>query len=86
MQPCAPCAPGRRSSGTLEFAGRSAGETFEQARPGAFAGACIAYDYRLGGRYLLFLGKRPSAGWRVQGPPFTRVNEEVDGRDSSLEP
>lgn len=63
------------------FYGRSEAGGFTKARPGAYKGSCIAHDYRVGHRYLLFLEMRDDA-WKISGPPFTRVNEEVDGLDS----
>lgn len=63
------------------FYGRSEEGSFTKARPGAYKGSCIAHDYRVGHRYLLFL-QAPDDAWRISGPPFTRVNEEVDGLDS----
>ncbi|MCI0613717.1 hypothetical protein L0244_12085 [bacterium] len=59
------------------FRGRSVDSDFSEARPGAYLGSCIAFDYRKNHLYLLFL-KFGSGGWRVPVIPFTRVNEEVD--------
>jgi hypothetical protein len=61
------------------FAGRTPEDDFSAARP--TAAACIAEDYRLGGRYLLFL-RRYSRRWGLSGPGFSRINEEVNGPDS----
>jgi len=54
---------------------------FRSARPGAGTGACIAGDYQVGRMFLLFL-KKSDTEWVVSGPPFARVNEEVDGPNS----
>lgn len=67
-----------RSPGSTErYHGRSKADDFSGARLGAYIGGCTAYDYALAKRYLLFLGRYKGA-WHVAGPPFTRVNEEVD--------
>ncbi len=63
--------------GTTAYSGRSTQNDFSKARPGAYAGGCIAYDYKVGGQFLLFLASFKGA-WRVAGEPFARVNEEVD--------
>jgi hypothetical protein len=60
-------------------AGRTPEDDFSVARPSA--AACQAEDYRLGGRYLLFL-RQWKRQWGISGPGFSRVNEEVDGPDS----
>jgi hypothetical protein len=67
--------------GNLQFGGRSPDADFSSARPGAFFGGCMAEDYRLGHRYLLFL-RQYGRGWRLAGPSFSRVNEEVDGPEA----
>lgn len=67
--------------GNLQFAGRSPDRDFSVARPGAFTGGCLAEDYRLDHRYLLFL-RQYSRKWGLAGPAFSRVNEEVDGADA----
>jgi hypothetical protein len=67
--------------GNLQFAGRSPDADFSTARPGAFAGGCMADDYRLGHRYLLFL-RQHGRRWNLAGPSFSRVNEEVDGPEA----
>lgn len=59
-----------------QYMGASAVGDFSHARPGAAAGACVAYDYHLGGQFLLLLRQSPS-GWATLGTPFARVNEEV---------
>lgn len=65
--------------GQLDFAGRGSEDDFSQARPGAYAGSCLAYDYRLNHHYVLFLEWEELNGkWSVHGPAFSRVNEEVD--------
>lgn len=69
-----------RTSGSTDpryFQGRSSPDDFSRARPGAYAGACIAGDYRLGQHYVLFLW-RNEGQWSTWGPPFSRVNEEID--------
>jgi hypothetical protein len=63
------------------FRGRSAEGDFSRARPGAYSGSCIAMDYRLNHKYLLFLDGF-NGGWGVRFAAFSRVNEEVDGIDS----
>jgi hypothetical protein len=67
--------------GNLHFGGRTPENDFGTARPGAFAGGCVAYDYRLDRHYLLFL-IQGEQGWQVGGAAFSRVNEEVDGSGS----
>src|SRR5258708_776139 len=62
-----------------ESAGRTPEDDFSAPRPSA--AACIAEDYRLRGRYLLFL-RQYSRRWDLSGPGFSRVNEEVNGPDS----
>jgi len=58
---------------------------YTSARPGAYAGACFAYEYRTGASYLLLL-KRSRGGtltpyWAALQP----VNEQLrDGRDPWL--
>lgn len=61
--------------------GASDPQDFSRARPGAYTGACIAYDYKVGSLFLLFLNRRSDV-WSVSGPPFTRANEEVSGADA----
>ncbi|APR86052.1 Hypothetical protein A7982_11401 [Minicystis rosea] len=58
------------------YAGPSPVDDFSRARPGASAGACIAYDYRVGGQFLLLL-RGSASKWATLGTPFARVNEEV---------
>jgi hypothetical protein len=62
---------------TLKYLGAGSKTDFSKARRGAYAGGCIAFDYKLDKHYLLFL-KEYSGTWQVAGEPFTRVNEEVD--------
>lgn len=62
--------------------GRLEGD-FLQARPGAYSGACVAYDYQLGKKFVLFLDRNQSGVWVVSGPPFTRINEEVSGAEAA---
>jgi hypothetical protein len=63
---------------TKQYLGASKTKTdFSTARKGAYAGACVAYDYELGAHFLLLL-EPDAAGWRTGRAPFTRVNEEVD--------
>lgn len=65
--------------GHLDFAGRGPEDDFSRARPGAYAGSCDAYDYRLNHHYLLFLGwDELNERWFITGPAFARLNEEVD--------
>jgi len=69
--------------GHLDFAGRGPEDDFSQARPGAYAGACSAYDYRLDHHYLIFLEWDDlNDRWVSGGPAFARLNEEVDVPDS----
>jgi hypothetical protein len=65
--------------GIASYRGASNPHDFSKARPGAYAGGCVAYDYALGHHFLLFL-RATSDGWGVAGTPFARVNEEVDPR------
>jgi hypothetical protein len=50
---------------------------FAQPREGAWAGSCVARDFKLGTSYLLFL-EHGDAGWDLDGHAFTRVSEPVD--------
>jgi hypothetical protein len=69
--------------GYLEFAGRGPEDDFSKARPGAYAGSCYAYDYRLDHHYLLFLTwDGLNEQWSFAGHAFARLNEEVDVPDS----
>jgi hypothetical protein len=47
---------------------------FKAARPGAYTGACTAWDFALDKHYLLLL----DAGLGTLSVPFARVNEEID--------
>lgn len=67
--------------GTDRYLGRSDEQDFSRARPGAYTGACTAYDYQAGKQFLLFVNKS-SAGWIVSGPPHSRINEEVIGSNA----
>lgn len=67
--------------GHTEYRGRTPEDDFSEPRAGAFSGACNAYDYRLGGRFLLFL-TRIDNEWITLEPAFSRINEEVDGSQS----
>jgi hypothetical protein len=67
--------------GNSQWRGASDPEDFSRPRQGAGAGACIAYDYRLKSRFLLFLS-RSGKEWYVSMIPFARVNEEVSGADA----
>jgi hypothetical protein len=66
-----------RLEGTTSYGGASAADDFSKARPGAFAGGCIAYDYAVDHHFLLFLSNT-GGSWQVSGPAFSRANEEVD--------
>ena len=68
-------------AGFLDFMGRTEEGDLYSVRRGALAGSCIAYDYRLGKNYVLF-GTPYETRFAVSGPPFSRVNEEVDGPES----
>jgi len=68
-------------AGFLDFMGRTEEGDLYSVRRGALAGSCIAYDYRLGKNYVLF-GTPYETMFAVSGPPFSRVNEEVDGPES----
>ncbi|MEO8502545.1 MAG: hypothetical protein ABI609_01480 [Acidobacteriota bacterium] len=58
------------------FAGASPENDFSNARPGAYSGACTAFDYRIGGLYVLFLD-HSSGRWDLRRDAFSRINEEV---------
>jgi hypothetical protein len=62
---------------TQHYRGPSAPGDFSKARPGAYSGACTAWDYAIGKHYVLFL-EQYDGGWDTLGLPFTRVNEEID--------
>ncbi len=65
--------------GHREFAGPGPEDDFSRARPGAYAGSCYAYDYRLNHQYLLFLTwDGLNEKWVIGGHAFARLNEEVD--------
>jgi len=68
-------------TGNTNWRGASDPADFSTCRPGAGTGGCIAYDYRLGRLFLLFLEKHEE-GWEVWMSPFSRVNEEVEGEDA----
>ena len=59
-----------------QYAGAGPVGDFASARPGAGMGACVAYDYEVGRRFLLLL-HGSSGKWSTLGTPFARVNEEV---------
>ena len=63
------------------YLGASPALDFSRARPGAFIGGCVAYDYAAGHHYVLLLAPY-MGGWATHGGPFTRVNEEVDGENA----
>jgi hypothetical protein len=67
--------------GGPDYLGRTDENDFSNVRRGAGTGACNAYDYRVAKKFLLFVNKTKS-GWVVSGPPFSRINEEVDDVDS----
>lgn len=64
-------------AGFDQYGGRSKPDDFSRARPGAYAGGCVAYDYRVGKSFLLLL-RRDRGTWSTLGVPFARVNEEID--------
>ena len=64
--------------GSDDFEGRTAEHDLVSVRPGALSGSCTATDYRVGYTYVLFC-RRIDTGLVVRGPPFSRINEEVDG-------
>jgi hypothetical protein len=61
--------------------GSASPEDFSGPRPGAYSGACNAYDYKVDLHFLLFLQGSGRNRW-VSGPPFTRINEDVSGPDA----
>jgi hypothetical protein len=63
------------------FAGRSDETSFRSARPGS-AAACIAFSYRVGELYVLFLQPLSDGALRVDWTPYGRVNEEISSLDS----
>ncbi len=67
-----------RSKGNLRFRGRTKEDDFSEKRRG---GNCIALDFRIGYKYLLFLNNN-KVKWVVAWKPFSRVSEEVDGIES----
>lgn len=67
--------------GSTNYAGKSTNGDFSKVRPGAMRGACNAYDYKLGASFLLFLNRFEDK-WRVSGPAFTRINEEISNKQS----
>jgi HEAT repeat protein len=67
--------------GVDNYLGKSVEGNFNDLRRGAMTGACNAYDYQLGKKFLLFVNKTKD-GWIISGPPFSRINEEVSNSDS----
>jgi hypothetical protein len=63
---------------TAGYRGASPPGDFSGVRRGALAGGCVAYDYRVGGQFLLLLGPN-GPPWAPLFVPFARVNEEVTG-------
>jgi hypothetical protein len=62
--------------GSLKYLGpNEQSAPYPFARPGAQRGTCFAYDYRLGGTFLLFL-KNGNPYWSAVRP----TNEEVRGK------
>ena len=68
--------------GSPSFRGASPEDDFSSARRGAFAGACVAYDYRGDHLYVLFLDRNEKGVRELAHVPFSRVNEEVASADS----
>ncbi|HEX7998545.1 MAG TPA: hypothetical protein VF528_09155 [Pyrinomonadaceae bacterium] len=68
--------------GVDTYLGKSDENDFSALRPGAGTGACNAYDYQVGKKFLLFVNKNKAGGWRISGAPFSRINEEVSNSDS----
>lgn len=67
--------------GVDTYLGKSDEDDFSAVRPGADTGACNAYDYQIGKKFLLFV-KRNKAAWDITGAAFSRINEEVGSSDS----
>ena len=65
--------------GQLGYLGKSNDEDFRSARPGAYVGSCIAYDYQIGRKFLLFLN-RTNGVWAVTGPPLRSERRSRFGR------
>lgn len=62
--------------GSLKYLGPNKERApYKLARPGAQTGMCFAYDYKLGGTFLLLL-KRGSPYWSAVRP----TNEEISGQ------
>ena len=59
--------------GSSDYRGSSVEGNFTKARPGAYIGMCRAYDYKLGGYFLVFLNRKKL----ILSHMFARVNEEV---------
>jgi hypothetical protein len=58
-----------------DYQGKNDGTVpYSSVRPGGQQGTCYAYDYRLGGQFLLFL-REGTPYWA----PLAATNEEVDG-------
>ena len=68
-------------SGVNTYLGGTDENDFGGVRPGAGRGACNAYDYQVGKRFLLFVNKTKE-GWSISGAPFSRINEEVSDNNS----
>ena len=67
--------------GNDHFQGPSFPDDLDSVRPGALTGSCFAFDYRVDHDYVLFC-RRIDTGLSVSGPPFSRINEVVDGEAS----
>ena len=61
----------------LQYRGGSKPGDFSRARPGAYAGSCTAWDYKVNRSYILLLDQY-GGQWDTVGTPFTRVNEELE--------
>jgi hypothetical protein len=66
------------------YAFRGAGDEtdFSTVRPGASEGACNAFDFRVGALYVLFFQRGEGGRLVLDGPPYSRISEEVAGVES----
>jgi len=66
---------------TGKFYGRSRRGDFSRARGGTYTGMGVAWDFRIGQHYLLFLRKKGDK-WHTGSPALSRTQEEIDPDDS----
>lgn len=68
--------------GWYSFRGAGDETDFSTVRPGAGMGACNAFDFRVGALYVLFFQRGDGRRLVLEGPPYSRISEEVAGLES----